>query len=49
MTKLIIIDPEFFTTPPKKLVVEDNTGTGRTYILKAGRIVAVGVPTQEQR
>lgn len=47
--KIEIAAPEFFSTPPKKLVVEDNAGTGRTYILKAGRIVAVGIPTQEQR
>lgn len=40
--------PEFFSTPAKKLAVEENDGTGRTYFLKGDRIVAVGVPVQEQ-
>lgn len=47
--KIEIADPEFFSMPPKKLTVEENPGTGRTYFLKAGRIVAVGISTQEQR
>lgn len=47
--KIEVAAPEFFSTNPKRLAVEDNAGTGRTYFLKAGRIVAVGIPTQEQR
>lgn len=42
--KLVLTSPEFFSTPPKKMVVEENEGAGRTYILKADRIVAVGMP-----
>lgn len=46
--RIEVQSPEFFTTPLKKIEVEENAGTGRTYFLKAGRIVAVAVP-QESR
>ena len=39
--RLEVAAPEFFATPFKKLAVEENAGTGRVYILKGGRIVAV--------
>jgi hypothetical protein len=45
--KLIITTPEFFSTPPKNLVVEDNEIANRTYFLKGDRIVAVGIATLE--
>jgi hypothetical protein len=41
--RLELFAPEFFATPPKKLIVEENEGAGRTYFLARGRIVAVGV------
>lgn len=42
--RIEVASPEFFSTKPEKLAVEENAGTGRTYFLKAGKIVAVGVP-----
>lgn len=42
--KLIIKSSEFFSTPPKKITVEENAGTGRTYFLRGDRILAVGMP-----
>jgi hypothetical protein len=39
--RLEVASPDFFATPLKKLTVEQNAGTGRTYVLKGGRIVAV--------
>lgn len=45
--KLIIKSPEFFSTPPKKITVEENAGTGRTYFLRGDRILAVGLPIEE--
>jgi hypothetical protein len=40
--QLELASPEFFSTPPTKLVVDDHLpNTGRTYILKADKIVAV--------
>ena len=43
--KFVITTPEFFAADPKKLVVEENHGTGRTYFLdRKGRILAVGQP-----
>lgn len=44
--KLVITTPAFFATPLKKLVVEECPNANRTYFLKAGRIVAVGQPTE---
>ncbi len=40
--KLVLQTPEFFATPPKKLVVEENPICDRVYFLKGDRIVAVG-------
>jgi hypothetical protein len=37
-------DPEFFSTPARKLQTEENTFAGRVYFLKDGRIVAVAKP-----
>lgn len=45
--KLLFAAPEFFSTKPTKLAVETNEGTGRTYFLKSGRIVAVGAEEGE--
>lgn len=42
--KLEVADPAFFAADPKRLRVEENPGTGRTYFLLKGRIVAVGKP-----
>jgi hypothetical protein len=44
--KLEVAAPEFFATPPKKLAVEENAGTGRVYVLKGGRIVAIAKPAE---
>ena len=40
--KLIMFIRDFFSIPLKKIVVESNVGTGRTYFLYRDRIVAVG-------
>lgn len=41
--RIEVASSDFFVTPLKKLTVEHNDGTGRTYILKGDRIVAVAV------
>ncbi len=42
--KLGYAAPEFFALPPKRIIAEDNDGTGRVYFLdrKTKKIVAVG-------
>lgn len=43
-----IVAPEFFSTPAKKMTVEEGRpGTGRTYVLKGDRIVAVALASEE--
>jgi hypothetical protein len=44
--RMLITTPVFFATPLKKLRVEENAGTGRTYFLKGAAIVAVAVPSE---
>lgn len=45
--KLEMASPAFFATPLTKLTVEENRGTGRTYILdKRGRVLAVAKPKE---
>lgn len=46
--RLELADPVFFATPLKKLTLEENAGTGRTYIMKGDRIVAVAKPREER-
>jgi len=45
--KLLFADKDFYRLPPKKIKAEDNPGTGRTYFLAQGRIVAVAEPSQK--
>lgn len=46
--RIEVASSEFFATPLKKLTVEENEGTGRTYVLKGDRIVAVTVRQDER-
>jgi hypothetical protein len=47
--RIEIAVPEFFSSDPKRLTVEENPIIGRTYFLKRGRIVAVAIPTEGER
>lgn len=48
--KLEVADRDFYRENPKRLVVEDNAGTGRTYFLdRRGRLLAVAVPLEDAR
>ncbi len=38
--------PEFFHIPFRKMVIETNEITNRTYFLHHGRIVAVAIPLE---
>lgn len=39
--KLLIFDPRFFFIPSKKLQIEADEFTNRTYFIHGGKIVAV--------
>lgn len=41
---LAFFDRALFALPPKRIVAEDNPGTGRAYLIdkKTGRVLAVG-------
>lgn len=47
--KLLVASNEFFSTNPKKLAVESDEITNRTYFIKGDKIVAVATREGENR
>jgi hypothetical protein len=46
--KIEFAAPGFFSIPLKKVEIETNRGTGRTYFIYRGEVVAVAKRTEEQ-
>lgn len=46
--KLELAAREFFSAPPRKIVIEEIPETGRVYFLFDGRIVAVAKPDKQE-
>ena len=46
--KMEVATPGFFSVPLRKVEIETNAGTGRTYFLLKGEIIAVAKRAQIQ-
>ena len=47
--RMEVISADFWDISPRKMTVEENAGTGRTYFLdKRGRLLAVGKPKEDK-
>lgn len=45
--KLVLVAPNFFFIPLRKMTVEKSDVTAQTYFLKDDRIVAIGEPVRQ--